>query len=87
MLLLDEPSMGLAPKIVDEVFRVIEEIRASGHHRGARRAERPPGAARRRLRLRAARPARSRTPGPAAELLADERVIEAYLGIEGGAAR
>ena len=25
--------------------------------------------------------------GPAAELLADERVVQAYLGIEGGAAR
>ena len=29
-MLMDEPSMGLAPKIVDEVFRVIGEIRASG---------------------------------------------------------
>jgi ABC-type multidrug transport system ATPase subunit len=30
LLLLDEPSMGLAPKVVDEVFRVIEAIRQSG---------------------------------------------------------
>ncbi|MGH3518576.1 MAG: ABC transporter ATP-binding protein [Haloechinothrix sp.] len=30
VLLMDEPSMGLAPKVVDEVFRVIKEIRASG---------------------------------------------------------
>ena len=30
VMLMDEPSMGLAPKIVDEVFRVIGEIRASG---------------------------------------------------------
>lgn len=30
MLLLDEPSMGLAPKIVDQVFAVIEKLRKSG---------------------------------------------------------
>ncbi len=30
LLLLDEPSLGLAPKLVDEVFGVIERIRAAG---------------------------------------------------------
>jgi branched-chain amino acid transport system ATP-binding protein len=30
VLLLDEPSMGLAPKIVEEVFATIEELKASG---------------------------------------------------------
>ncbi len=30
LLLLDEPSMGLAPMIVDTIFRIIGEIRASG---------------------------------------------------------
>ncbi len=30
LLLLDEPSMGLAPVIVDEVFRLIEEINRAG---------------------------------------------------------
>jgi len=30
LLLLDEPSMGLAPTIVKEVFRIIEEIRHEG---------------------------------------------------------
>jgi branched-chain amino acid transport system ATP-binding protein len=30
LLLLDEPSMGLAPKVVDEVFEAIEKIRAMG---------------------------------------------------------
>ncbi|HTV73607.1 MAG TPA: ABC transporter ATP-binding protein [Candidatus Acidoferrales bacterium] len=30
VLLLDEPSMGLAPKLVDEVFEVIEAERAAG---------------------------------------------------------
>ncbi len=30
LLLLDEPSMGLAPKLVDVVFKAIEAIRAGG---------------------------------------------------------
>lgn len=30
LLLLDEPSMGLAPLLIREVFRIIEELRAQG---------------------------------------------------------
>ena len=30
LLLLDEPSMGLAPLLVKEIFRIIQEINASG---------------------------------------------------------
>lgn len=30
LLLLDEPSMGLAPLIVEEIFRVIERLKAAG---------------------------------------------------------
>ena len=79
--LMDEPSMGLAPKVVDEVFRVIEEIRGSGTtvvlvEQNARRA------------LRAAdfgyvlETGSLAYSGAASELLADQRVIQAYLGIE-----
>ena len=83
VMLMDEPSMGLAPKIVDEVFRVIEEIRASGTtvvlvEQNARRALR---AADHGYVLQTGSVVHS---GPAAELLADERVVEAYLGIESG---
>jgi branched-chain amino acid transport system ATP-binding protein len=31
LILLDEPSEGLAPIVVQEVFRVIEQLKASGH--------------------------------------------------------
>jgi len=86
VMLMDEPSMGLAPKIVDEVFRVIGEIRASGTtvvlvEQNARRALR---AADHGYVLQTGSIVHS---GPAAELLADERIVEAYLGIEGGTAR
>ena len=30
LLLLDEPSMGLAPKLVSEIFAIVAELRASG---------------------------------------------------------
>ena len=81
LLLLDEPSMGLAPKIVDEVFRVIEQIRASGTtvvlvEQNARRALRAADVG---YVLETGSLAHS---GPAAQLLADERVISAYLGID-----
>jgi branched-chain amino acid transport system ATP-binding protein len=82
VVLMDEPSMGLAPKIVDEVFRVIEEVRASGTtvvlvEQNARRALR---AADHGYVLQSGEVVHS---GPAAALLADERIVQAYLGIEG----
>ena len=81
VLLMDEPSMGLAPKVVDEVFRVIAQIRASGTtvvlvEQNARRA------------LRAAdygyvlETGQVAHEGAASTLLTDPRVVEAYLGLE-----
>ena len=86
VMLMDEPSMGLAPKIVDEVFHVIEEIRASGTtvvlvEQNARRALR---AADHGYVLQTGEVVHS---GPAAELLADERIVEAYLGVDGSSGR
>jgi len=81
VMLMDEPSMGLAPKIVDEVFRVIEEIRASGTtvvlvEQNARRAMRAADYA---YVLQTGTVVQS---GPAADLLADESIVQAYLGID-----
>ena len=81
VLLLDEPSMGLAPRIVDEVFAVIEQIRRSGTtvvlvEQNARRALR---AADHGYVLETGSLAHS---GPAAQLLSDERVVAAYLGLD-----
>jgi len=30
LLMLDEPSLGLGPKLVSEIFRIVEEINANG---------------------------------------------------------
>ncbi|HHU10785.1 MAG TPA: ABC transporter ATP-binding protein [Intrasporangiaceae bacterium] len=81
LMLLDEPSMGLAPRVVDEVFAVIEAIRASGTsvllvEQNARRALR---AADYGYVLSSGELVQS---GPGDELLADEGIVAAYLGLE-----
>ena len=52
VLLLDEPSMGLSPIMVDKIFEVVADIHGQRHHRPAGRAERQPRAAAGRPRLR-----------------------------------
>ncbi len=83
VIFMDEPSMGLAPKIVDEVFKVIEEIRSGGTtvvlvEQNARRALQ---AADEGHILQNGEIVRS---GTGAELLADDGIIQAYLGTGGG---
>lgn len=79
LLLLDEPSMGLAPLIVHEIFRVIRRLNDQGTtillvEQNARAA------------LQIARygyvleTGTVALEGPAQELLADEKVRYAYLG-------
>ncbi|GAA1322621.1 ABC transporter ATP-binding protein [Leucobacter albus] len=83
LIFMDEPSMGLAPKIVDEVFKVIEEIRAGGTtvvlvEQNARRALQAADGGH---ILQNGEIVRS---GTGAELLADDGIIQAYLGTGGG---
>jgi len=79
LLLLDEPSMGLAPLMVEKIFAIIREINAQGVailliEQNARMAL---AAARRAYVLESGCITLS---GPAAELAVDERVRAAYLG-------
>ena len=53
LLLLDEPSMGLAPMLIAQIFTIITRDQRAGHHRPAGRAERRAGAAAGRPGLRA----------------------------------
>ncbi|MCW7022448.1 ATP-binding cassette domain-containing protein [Escherichia coli] len=53
LLLLDEPSLGLAPIIIQQIFDTIEQLREQGDDYLSRRAERQPGAKAGGSRLRA----------------------------------
>jgi branched-chain amino acid transport system ATP-binding protein len=82
LLLLDEPSMGLAPLMVEKIFEVIRQIAAEGVtlllvEQNARLALE---ASHRAYVLEGGLVTLS---GPARELLGDARIREAYLGGEG----
>ncbi|MEU9024826.1 ABC transporter ATP-binding protein [Actinomadura sp. NPDC048394] len=79
VLLLDEPSMGLAPMLVQQIFSIIEEINRRGTtillvEQNAQQALR---LAHRAYVLETGRIVRS---APASELLDDPQVRAAYLG-------
>jgi ABC-type branched-subunit amino acid transport system ATPase component len=85
VLLLDEPSAGLAPSVVDVIFERIREINAAGIsiiivEQNARRS----------LAMSAygyvLDMGRNRFEGPGKDLLDDEKVIDLYLGGRGGLA-
>jgi len=79
VMLLDEPSMGLAPLLVAEIFRILQDINHQGTtlllvEQNARMALQ---VARRAYVLEAGRIVLA---GPAQEVAADPAVREAYLG-------
>jgi branched-chain amino acid transport system ATP-binding protein len=83
VLMLDEPSLGLAPLIVREVFSIITELRRNGVaillvEQNARAALEISDYA---YVMELGRVARS---GPAAEIAADPALVESYLGLGGG---
>jgi branched-chain amino acid transport system ATP-binding protein len=84
LLMLDEPSLGLAPLIVRDIFEIIVALRQTGVsillvEQNARAA------------LQVADHAyvmelgEITTHGPAADLAADPRIVESYLGLGGAA--
>ncbi|MDR2662615.1 MAG: ABC transporter ATP-binding protein [Treponema sp.] len=79
LLLLDEPSMGLAPILVDEIFGIIRRINREGTTilLVEQNAYKALGVAARAYILETGRVVKS---GPAAELMQDSAVKEAYLG-------
>ena len=80
LLMLDEPSLGLAPLVIKEIFRIIAELKQTGVaillvEQNARAA----------LQIAdygyVLETGEVSLSGPSAELAADPRVIEAYLGL------
>ena len=80
LLMLDEPSLGLAPILVEEMFRVVEAIARTGVTvlLVEQNTEHALQLAQRGYVLESGRVALS---GTGAELLANERVRQAYLGL------
>ncbi len=79
LLLLDEPSMGLAPLVVKQVMEIIAEVNRQGTtvllvEQNARAALRIAH------RAYVVETGRVTLQGPAAELAQDSRVVDAYLG-------
>ena len=79
LLMLDEPSMGLAPILVEQIFEIIKELHAAGTTilLVEQNAQMALTIAARAYVLGTGKITIS---GPAAEVLADDRVREAYLG-------
>jgi branched-chain amino acid transport system ATP-binding protein len=82
LLMLDEPSLGLAPLIVRDIFRIIAELRRQGVsillvEQNARAA----------LQLAdyayVLELGQLAMEGRAADLIGDPRIVEAYLGLNG----
>jgi branched-chain amino acid transport system ATP-binding protein len=80
ILMLDEPSLGLAPVLVEQMFQVIEEINQSGVTvlLVEQNTQHALSVAHRGFVLELGRVVLS---GSGAELLADEQVRKAYLGL------
>jgi len=86
LMLLDEPSLGLAPLIVRDIFRIIASLRQSGMsillvEQNARAALETADYA------YVLETGEIRLEGPASALMKDERVNESYLGSSGAEVR
>ena len=79
LLLLDEPSMGLSPILVEEIFKIIKEINQQGTSilLVEQNAQMALSIADRGYVLETGRVV---LEGPAQDLLHNDMVIEAYLG-------
>jgi branched-chain amino acid transport system ATP-binding protein len=85
LLMLDEPSLGLAPRIIDQVYALIADLRGRGVTVLVveQNADRALQAADRTYVLNAGR---VRLSGPSAALRGDPAFEAAYFGLDGGAA-
>ena len=80
VLLLDEPSMGLAPMVIQQIFKIISDINATGVTilLVEQNAQQALSRSSRAYILETGQVVKS---GPGKELLADPAIKEAYLGV------
>lgn len=81
LLLLDEPSLGLAPLLADQVFEVVEAISNKEHITTVLVEQNASAALRIANRAYVLEGGRFVTEGPGSDLLRNEEVRSAYLGI------
>ena len=79
MIVMDEPSMGLSPLLVSEIFEIIETLRREGKtvllvEQNAKKAMAVSD------RVYVLETGTISAEGPASELINDERIKKAYLG-------
>ena len=79
LLMLDEPSLGLAPLIVREIFSIVAELRRAACRSCWSSRTRAPRC-RSPTTATCSRPASCAMHGPSGELAADPRVAATYLG-------
>jgi branched-chain amino acid transport system ATP-binding protein len=80
VMMLDEPSMGLAPMVISQIFRIISDINSQGTTvlLVEQNAQQALSRSDRAYILETGNVTRT---GPARELLADDAVRAAYLGV------
>ncbi|MCX7619177.1 ABC transporter ATP-binding protein, partial [Tepidiforma sp.] len=81
ILLLDEPSMGLAPLLVEEIFNIIRKLNTEQGTTILLVEQNAQAALQIANRAYVLETGRIIMSGPAQELLHDPRIIEAYLGV------
>ena len=81
VLLLDEPSMGLAPMIIQQIFRIISDINKSTGVTILLVEQNAQQALSRSDRAYILETGEVVKTGPGPELLADPAIKEAYLGV------
>lgn len=81
ILLLDEPSMGLAPLLVEEIFNIIRKLNSEQGTTILLVEQNAQAALQIANRAYVLETGRITMSGPAQELLHDPRIIEAYLGL------
>ena len=82
LIMFDEPSLGLAPALVQELFRTIRALNAARPYRAAGRAERGRIPEARKPRLRAGERPHRHVRHRAPSCSTDDRVRQAYLGVD-----
>ena len=81
IILLDEPTEGLMPRMVSQIRKIIDVLQPRGGRGAAGRAERAADPRRQPARSTSSKRASSATTRCASELQVDDAVIHQYLGV------